>query len=160
MSTLRTWLQAKIDEVTAWPDHVIDDTGEYEYQTGPDDLEYFGYLVREAFVSAASSGFVQPPPEPLLRRHDAIYYLRQVASWLDHFPDEPVESPITHDGPYSVREAAAITRISERKLYQACSDGLIRHRTNPIRIPRDALDEYERQREHGTAKTSGFRHLT
>jgi hypothetical protein len=69
------------------------------------------------------------------------------------------ETAITHDGPYSVREAAIITRVSERKFYQDCNAGKIRHSKNPVRITKDALDEYEREREREPVKTSGFGHL-
>lgn len=82
MNELQCWLESKIAELQRWPDHVIDDSGQYEYKQGPEDLEYFDHLVRTASIACARIGLVQEPPGTLVSQLDALYYLKHVSDIL------------------------------------------------------------------------------
>ena len=54
-----------------------------------------------------------------------------------------IESIEPEDGqPLTVKQAAEKLQISERKIYQLCNDGELRHRKSPIRIEPGDLDLY------------------
>ena len=60
---------------------------------------------------------------------------------------------------YSVKQAAALLSGSVALVYQLCARGALRHTRigapglrGRIRIPQDAIEEYLKEREVGTAK--------
>ena len=155
LNEFKAHLESKITELLSMPSHgdECDDSvfDESEF------LDYCADVVRDIYIRAAAFGFIKEPPAKLMDRDEALYYLRQVLAFLGGQSTEC--ELINHDGPYSVKEAAIITRISKRKIYQDCKNGKIHHSTDPIRITKDALDQYERDRERHPVKTTGFKHL-
>ncbi len=63
------------------------------------------------------------------------------------------------NGPFSVKEAAKLLRISQRKLYQDIEAGLIEHQQHPIRISAAALEDYNRHRQKRSVMPGSFRNL-
>lgn len=82
--------------------------------------------------------------------------LGEVLAEIDR-TQQPEEKPT--EGPYSVKEAAKLLRISQRKLYQDIEAGLIEHQQHPIRISAAALEDYNRQRQKRSVKPGSFRNL-
>jgi excisionase family DNA binding protein len=53
--------------------------------------------------------------------------------------------PQDDSGPLTVAQAASRLNISTRQVYALCERGELRHSENPIRIPPDAIDDYQRR---------------
>ena len=77
-----------------------------------------------------------PKPEPKRQRRAAT------------MPDDP-------SVPLSAKQAAERMNISERKVYQLCQQGLLRHTNSPIRILPADIDRYRESTQQGTT----LRHL-
>jgi excisionase family DNA binding protein len=53
------------------------------------------------------------------------------------------------DAPLSVSQAAELMNISERKVYNLCEQGLLRHTKSPIRILPADIDAYQTKQQSG-----------
>jgi hypothetical protein len=68
------------------------------------------------------------------------------------------EHATPHDGkPLTVKQAAEAMAISQRKVYELCELGLLRHTTNPIRIRPADIEAYQNSMRH--CLPAGLRHL-
>jgi excisionase family DNA binding protein len=55
-----------------------------------------------------------------------------------------IPTPDDDGGPLTAAQAAKRLNVSTRQVYALCERGELRHTKNPIRIPADAIDEYQR----------------
>lgn len=126
---------------TAWAEHcaqTVQEIGEEALKLG----------LPEAYKRCCCGEMLSP------RAAKAI--LGEVLAAIDQAA-KPEEKPTS--GPYSVKEAAKLLRISQRKLYQDIEAGLIEHQQHPIRISAAALEDYNRQRQKRSVKPGSFRNL-
>jgi excisionase family DNA binding protein len=131
MSTFAHWLRAELKSL----DRLPPDPPECVF----DDI---AATIREAGRRAALAGLPNAvkacqirsgPVAPSLARRILAECLAATAT-----PDDD-------GGPLTAAQAAKRLNVSARQIYALCERGDLRHTTKPIRIPADAIDDYQRQ---------------
>jgi hypothetical protein len=81
-----------------------------------------------------------------------------IAKMLTWCGDYELEKFASHDGPYTVKEAARLLGCSKRHVYDLCKEGKLAHQRPPITITKEKLEDYQRDSQRGNV-TQTFRHL-
>ncbi|MDA7978987.1 MAG: helix-turn-helix domain-containing protein [Pirellulales bacterium] len=116
LQELKAKIKAAIKQVESVPQHTTDDSGQYEFAIGPDELESFSHRVTECYIQAATFGFMEEPPAAMLFKADALFYLRQLSAWLDSKPDAEF---------LTVEQAAERLQVSKDSVYDLVKNGLL-----------------------------------
>lgn len=139
------WLEKQLNAIDRLENH-------------PDKPEHFfddlAATIREAGRRAAKAGVVKAVEACSIRPGPIAPSLARkiLAECLAAVPQ------VDDCGPLTVAQAAERMNVSTRQVYALCERGELGHTTNPIRIPADAIDEYQRE---GTKAKQPFklRHL-